>query len=86
MPVLTGSPIIRRAWRHRSQPHRIHYIANGGGSDRRLYVDAPSPLYQVLNEALEALGYDGPSYPGKVPGESAGEMPPAEPTCTLDHS
>lgn len=69
MPVLTGNPVVRRAWRHRSEPHRIHFIANGGGADRRLYVDEGNPLYTVLDEALTGLGYTGPSYPGR------GEVP-----------
>lgn len=69
MPVLTGNPIVRRAWRYRTEPHRIHFIANGGGADRHLYVDTGSPLYAVLDEALGALGYGGPSYPGR------GEIP-----------
>jgi hypothetical protein len=65
MPRLTGTPLIRRAWRYRSEPDRIHFIANGGSADRHLYVDRGTPLYAVLEEALLELGYAGPSYPGR---------------------
>lgn len=60
MPDLTGTPVVRRAWRHRTEPGRIHYVANGGRADRRLYVDRGDPLYAVLDEALAARGYTGP--------------------------
>lgn len=73
MPTLTGTPVIRRAWRHRGELTRIHYIANGGDRDRHLYADQGEPLYDVLADALEALGYGGPSYPGRM-----AEMPPVE--------
>jgi hypothetical protein len=65
MPVLTGDPIVRRAWRYRTEPDRIHYIANGGSTDRHLYVDAGNPFYDVLDETLRARGYVGPSRPGR---------------------
>lgn len=65
MPHLTGDPIVKRAWRHRSEPDRIHFIANGGSDDRRLYVDAGNPFYAVLDEALKVRGYTGPSHPGR---------------------
>lgn len=65
MPALAGTPVIRRAWRHRSEPDRIHFIANGGSTDRRLYVDQGNPLYAILDEALRGLGYEGPCYPGR---------------------
>lgn len=59
MPVL-HSPIIRRAWRHTGEPDRIHYVANGGSVNRRLYVDKGNALYPILDEALKAMGYEGP--------------------------
>jgi hypothetical protein len=75
MPALTGTPVIRNAWRRRGEAGRIRYIANGGTTDRHLWVDAGDPLYDVLDELLRDAGYPAASYPGRLP-----EMPPAEPS------
>lgn len=77
MPALTGTPVIRHAWRPRAEPGRIHYIANGGGDDRHLVATAGTPLYDVLAEALDGLGYSGSSYPGRL-----ALLPPVEPSRT----
>lgn len=50
-----------RAWRQKNEADRIHYIAKrADGSDRRLYADAGSALYALLDEHLLAMGYAGP--------------------------
>ncbi len=60
MPVVNVQ--IPVAWRHANEEGRIHYrIVKTDGSPRRLYVDEGSPLYQVLAEHLDAIGYEGPS-------------------------
>ncbi len=52
---------ITKAWRHESQPGRIHYIIlREDGRPRRLWTEEGSELGLVLNEALVAQGYEGP--------------------------
>lgn len=51
---------IPRAWRHRGEPTRIHYIRNEDGAERHRYVDEGDPLYAVLDRELRAQGYTGP--------------------------
>ncbi|WP_435122569.1 hypothetical protein [Micromonospora tulbaghiae] len=54
--------IILRAWRHRGETGRIHYMAaKAGGGERHLYVDEGSALYTVLEGHLLAMGYTGPA-------------------------
>lgn len=61
MPHLP-QPVITKAWRHKGETGRIHYIATKpGGDPRHLYVDEGSAFYNVLAEHLEALGYTGPA-------------------------
>lgn len=59
---------IPRAWRHRNETRRIHYIevvqdsaGANGSAERHRYVDDGDPLYAVLEDLLSALGYVGPS-------------------------
>lgn len=59
MPALAGTPIVRHVWQHRTEPDRIHFVANGGSADRRLYVDRGQPFFDVLAEALRPEGYTG---------------------------
>jgi hypothetical protein len=61
MPTLTGID-VKRAWRHTSQPGRIHFvIGTAGGQERRLWQDEETELGRVLAAALAAVGYTGPS-------------------------
>jgi hypothetical protein len=58
---------IRRAWRFRSEPDRIHFVvATHEGDDRHLFTQETSALGRVLDEALRAQGYDGPSEANEV--------------------
>ena len=47
---------IKRVWRMRSEPKRIHYNIVWGEDDdrhgRRLYEDSGTALYRLLEEAL----------------------------------
>jgi hypothetical protein len=53
---------IRRAWRYRSEPDRIHFVvATHEGDNRHLFTQEASALGRVLDEALRAQGYEGPS-------------------------
>lgn len=55
-------PIIRRAWRMRSESGRIHYIASfADGTPKRLIAKEGHWLYPILDSHLRALGYAGPS-------------------------
>lgn len=53
---------IARAWRQKSETDRIHYVAvRADGSERRLYADAPSGLYKLLDNVLvDEKDYTGP--------------------------
>lgn len=52
---------IKRGWRQKGQPGRIHYIiTTHKGTPRRLQVADDSPLGRILNAALLAQGYTGP--------------------------
>jgi len=73
MPTLTGTPVVRRAWRYRTEPNRIHFVANGGSADRHLYADRGDPLYAVLDEALTAQGYTGPGERPRTTGDAVRE-------------
>lgn len=54
--------VILRAWRHRTETTRIHYmVANADGKERHLYIDEGNPLYAVLDSHLLAQGYTGPA-------------------------
>jgi hypothetical protein len=56
MPHLAGIE-VRRAWRHRNEAGRIHYIVTSHeGVDRHLYVAEDT----LLDAALLAQGYTGP--------------------------
>jgi hypothetical protein len=62
--------VIRRAWRHRGEEGRIHFIVSTPtAGERRLWISDASELGQVLAAELEALGYTGPA-----------EEPPSEGT------
>ena len=43
---------IKRVWRMRSEPKRIHYIIDVEGGQRRLYEDSGTALYRLLEGAL----------------------------------
>ncbi len=58
MPVVTLT--IHRAWRHRDETGRIHYMVDQVGP-RHLYVDEGNALYSILDDALLAQGYSGPA-------------------------
>lgn len=61
MPVITER-VVLRAWRHRNQPDRIHFIvARADGSSRRLWVGKGHFLYEILDSHLLAKGYTGPA-------------------------
>lgn len=63
-------PVILRAWRHRGETGRIHYMAaQAGGGERHLYVDEGSALYAVLDGHLLAMGYTGPASDKRDDGE-----------------
>ena len=52
---------ITKAWRYRSELHRIHFmLTTHDGGRRHLYVDNESPIGRVLDAALAAQGYTGP--------------------------
>jgi hypothetical protein len=54
--------VVLRAWRHRAEPTRIHYMAaHADSKERHLYVDEGNPLYAVLDSHLLAQGYTGPA-------------------------
>jgi hypothetical protein len=54
--------VMLRAWRHRNESGRIHYMAAYvDGKKRHLYVDDNNPLYAVLDSHLLAQGYTGPA-------------------------
>ncbi len=57
--------VLLRAWKHRGEDDRIHYIAlDADGKERHLYVDQGNPLHTVLNSHLLAQGYTGPASDG----------------------
>lgn len=61
MPVMK-TPVITKAWRHKGEAGRIHYIARRpDGTTRHLYVDESNALYAVLEDHLAAVGYTGPA-------------------------
>lgn len=54
---------IRRAWRHKGEGDRIHYMVDRPGDPehpRHLIADPGSGLYEVLDAALVAKGYREP--------------------------
>jgi hypothetical protein len=52
---------IKRAWRQKGQPGRIHYIVTTHeGTERRLHERDDSALGRILDAALLAQGYMGP--------------------------
>lgn len=54
--------VLLRAWRHRNESGRIHYMAAyADGKERHLYVDDGNALYAVLDSHLLAQGYTGPA-------------------------
>lgn len=60
MPEIGGVAVLR-AWRHRGEEGRIHYIVStADGNERRLWEQADSEWGQVLELALQDLGYSGP--------------------------
>lgn len=61
MPVMK-TPVITKAWRHKGEAGRIHYIAKrADGSTRHLYVNEDNALYEILEDHLAAIGYAGPA-------------------------
>ena len=61
MPYLDGFTITK-AWRHRDEVDRIHYIVSVDGRPRHLVADKrrSGGMYELLELALEAKGYTGP--------------------------
>lgn len=60
MPHLAGIE-VRRAWRHRNEAGRIHYIVTSHeGVERHLYEPEDTALGRLLDAALLAQGYTGP--------------------------
>ncbi|HET7486532.1 MAG TPA: hypothetical protein VFJ85_01290 [Acidimicrobiales bacterium] len=60
MPHVAGIE-VRRAWRHRNEVGRIHYIVTSHeGVERHLYERDDSALGRLLDAALLAQGYTGP--------------------------
>lgn len=60
MPHLDEIRILR-AWRHKGETGRIHYmIRTHEAAERHLYVDEDSGLGKVLDAALRAQGYTEP--------------------------
>ena len=60
MSTLIGANIVR-AWQHAKTPQRIEYIVLGpDGSERRRWVEQPAPLFAVLADHLQTVGYTGP--------------------------
>ncbi|MEV4141904.1 hypothetical protein AB0J72_58365 [Dactylosporangium sp. NPDC049742] len=60
MPRISN-PVVLRAWRHRGEEGKIHYMAvYADGKERHLHVNAGTPLYDVLDSHLLAQGYTGP--------------------------
>ena len=54
-------PVILRAWRHRGEQGKIHYMARrADGKERHLVAKEGSALYDVLDSHLLAIGYQGP--------------------------
>lgn len=52
---------ITKAWKFGGEPDRIHYmVQRADESARHLYVDRGHPLFEVLEEHLAAIGYEGP--------------------------
>ena len=61
MPRLNGTVQITKAWRHKGESGKIHYIVTTHeGADRHLAASEESGLYQLLDSALLAQGYEGP--------------------------
>ncbi|MFF5181428.1 hypothetical protein ACFY2Q_25650 [Micromonospora sp. NPDC000316] len=61
MPVISDR-VVLRAWRHKSQPDKIHFIvARADASTRRLWVSKGHFLYEILDSHLLAMGYIGPA-------------------------
>lgn len=54
--------IIVRAWRHRDETEKIHYVVKRPDKTERHLVAKPdSPLYEILEAHLLAIGYTGPA-------------------------
>jgi hypothetical protein len=61
MPVMK-KPVITKAWRHKGEVGKIHYIAKrADGTTRHLLVNEGTPLYDILEDHLAAIGYTGPA-------------------------
>lgn len=53
---------ITKAWRHRNESGRIHYmVTTHDGGERHLYCADDSGLGRLLDAALHAQGYEGPA-------------------------
>jgi hypothetical protein len=71
MPVIADR-VVLRAWRHRNQTGRIHFIVKrADGSTRRLWVGEGHFMYEILDSHLLALGYTGPASDKTDPEEVA---------------
>ena len=63
MPLMKN-PVITKAWRHKGETGKIHYIAKrADGTPRHLWIGEGHPLYEVLEDHLAAVGYTGPRRP-----------------------
>jgi hypothetical protein len=61
VPVIADR-VVLRAWRHKNQTDRIHFIVQrADGTKRRLWVGEGHFLYEILDSHLLALGYTGPA-------------------------
>jgi len=70
VPVISDR-VVLRAWRHKNQAGRIHFmVARADGSTRRLWVGEGHFLYEILDSHLLAKGYTGPAS-GKLDAEEA---------------
>jgi hypothetical protein len=75
VPVIADR-VVLRAWRHKNQPSRIHFIVRrADGTQRRLWVGEGRFMYEILDSHLLALGYTGPASADADPDEAepAGE-------------
>jgi len=61
VPVISER-VVLRAWRHRNQSGRIHFmVKRADGTTRRLWVGEGHFLYEILDSHLLAQGYSGPA-------------------------
>ncbi|MEV4620226.1 hypothetical protein AB0J74_16160 [Asanoa sp. NPDC049573] len=81
MPVIKDR-VVLRAWRHKNQSGRIHFVvARADGSQRRLWVSEGHFLYEVLDSHLLATGYTGPASGKTDPEEINDDTEEAEPSA-----